>query len=146
MFRFFPALAAALLLALAAPVGAEKPAEEAVDHFHHPHRFVRIGDASVSPEAQRLHPGDAFGWVNYSRRIAKVSFDASVADSLVCAAPSGFRLLDGRLVSPDIQFHQFASLCSLTPGEYTYRIELRAGIGQGGGAIPVTRTAKLIVE
>ncbi len=99
---------AALLALLAGPSAVLAEGAMKVDHIDHRHQFVRIGDASVRPEVQRIHADDAFGWLNYSRRIARVSFDASVADHLVCKAPSRFRLVGDRLESPDIQFHPFA--------------------------------------
>jgi plastocyanin len=121
-------VAAAFSLATAAT------AEDA-DHVDHDHRLVRIGSVSLHPATLEVGPGEAFGWLNYSDQIASVSFPASVGAKLLCKQKTSFRLSGDRLVSGDIQARQFASLCSLAPGEYPYQVMLRAGFG-GSGAGP----------
>ena len=120
--------------------------EAAPDHLDRPHTFVRITEGSLHPAIQTIGASDAFGWINYSSRIARVSFDADVAKKLTCSSRGSFRLTGSRLESGDIQAQQFASLCSLAPGEYRYRVELRAGTGAGGGAPPEAREGTLIVK
>ena len=106
------------------------------DHAEHEHRFVRITSAKLHPATQQIHATDAFGWVNYSSQIARISFDREVGKHLACTSRGSFRLTGDRLESGDIQARQFASLCRLAPGEYAYRVDLHAGIGSSGGGTP----------
>ena len=122
-------LALASLLLAAVPA----PAEEA-DHADHEHQLIRIFENRVRPDPQTIHSDDAIGWLNYTSKIARISFDQEVAKKLTCTSPGSFRLDGARLVSGDIQATQFATLCNLAPGEYDYRVTLRSGIGTTGGA------------
>ncbi len=137
-----PAVAVALF-------GASGPARsqeaEHADHEHRNHQWVRIGSGTLRPATLTVQEGDAFGWVNYTPKIAEVSFDRSVARNLICTTKGSFRLVGERLVSGAIQARQFASLCQLKPGEYDYRVSLRSGAG--GSSAPLDRTleGKLIV-
>lgn len=138
-------LTSAALLGAAAPARAAERA--APDHADHPHAFVTILPLKVRPDVQRIHPGDAFGWLNYTNRIARVSFDREVAKHLTCRSEGSFRLTGDRLQSGDIQAQQFATLCSLAPGEYPYRVELRTGVGGGGGGgVTAILEGKIVVE
>jgi hypothetical protein len=128
-------------LALAAPARAEDS-----DHIDHEHRLVRIGSTSLHPPTLKLHAGDAFGWLNYSSEIARVSFDAGVADKMLCKERTSFRLGGDRIESGDVQARQFVSLCSLAPGSYPYRVDLRAGAGGSGGGPVRTLDGTLVVE
>lgn len=127
--RLAAGLAGALALALAAPALAEKES----DHADHEHQFVRIFEGRVRPERLVIRSDDAIGWLNYTSRIAQISFDKEVARHLTCTSQGSFRLDGERLVSGDIQSTQFATLCNLAPGEYEYRATLRSGIGSGQG-------------
>ncbi len=132
--------------ALAAALGPPSAAEEAEnDHARLEHRFVRITDAGLHPDVQRIQRDEAFGWVNYSSKIANISFDREVGAHLTCRSRGSFRLTGERLESGNIQARQFASLCSLAPGEYTYRVELHAGIGMGATSARV-HEGTLVVE
>ncbi len=104
------------------------------DHAEHDHRMARILETRVSPKVIEIHSADAIGWVNYSNQRARISFDAEVAKNLTCRSKGTFHLDGPRLSSNDIQASQFASLCSLAPGEYEYRVELRSGAGGAGGS------------
>lgn len=130
----------AVLLAAPVPAVAEDP-----DHADHDHQLIRIFEGRVRPSVQRIHSDDAIGWLNYTARIAQVSFDQEVAKKLTCTAPGGFRLDGARLVSRDIQATQFATLCNLAPGEYDYEVILRSGIGAGSGN-PKKLSGKIVVE
>ncbi len=121
-------LVLALIFAPSSSLGAEP------DHAEHDHRMARILETRVSPKVIEIHSADAIGWLNYSSKRARISFDAEVAKSLTCRSKGTFHLDGPRLSSNDIQSSQFASLCSLAPGEYEYRVELRSGIGGGGGS------------
>jgi hypothetical protein len=121
---------AALVAALALPAWGARAAS---DHTDHAHSVIRIG-SRLHPEQAQVSPDDALIWVNYSSRVARVVFAADVAKNLKCESASSFTLDGDRLVSRDIQASQFASLCRLAPGEYTYEIELFSGAGTGGFA------------
>ncbi len=127
----------ALVVGMLSGVAAVSAAEEVgeADHVDTPHEFVRIHQLSVRPEELRIDSGEAFGWLNYSNAIARVSFDKEVAKQLLCKTRGSFRLVGDRLESGDIQAQQFATLCTLAPGQYTYRVELREGAG-GDGVVP----------
>jgi hypothetical protein len=106
------------------------------DHADHEHKFVRITSSKLHPETQQITSTDAIGWVNYSSKIARVSFAREVGKHLTCTSRGSFRLTGDRLESGDIQSRQFASLCRLASGEYSYRVDLNVGIGSSSGGIP----------
>lgn len=110
-------------------VGAQGPASVTWDHQHLQHRYVRITDAGPHPRSQTLGPEHAVGWLNDSSMVARVSFPARVATHMTCTSEGDFRLVGERLVSPDIQASQLASLCRLEPGTYPYAVTLAPGIG-----------------
>lgn len=116
------------------------------DHIDHEHRLVRIGSTSLHPQTLTIAAGDAFGWLNYGDQIATVSFDAGVASQMLCKERSSFRLTGERIDSGDIQARQFVSLCSLAPGRYAYRVEMRAGIGGSGAGPGRTLEGTIVVE
>jgi hypothetical protein len=128
--RLAAGLTGALALALAAPALAE----EVSDHADHEHQFVKIFEGRVRPGTLVMRSDDAIGWLNYTAKIATISFDKEVAKHLTCTTRGSFHLDGERLVSGDIQSTQFATLCNLAPGEYDYRVTLRSGLGtiQGG--------------
>lgn len=130
---------------LVAPTSPARAGSD-TDHIDHEHRFVRIGAASIHPEVSRLAVEDAAGWVNYSSKIARVSFDAEVAKKLTCSSPSGFHLTGDRLESRGIQSMQFASLCRFAPGEYAYRVELFSGVGGAGRGYDRVIQGRLVVQ
>jgi len=96
------------------------------------HRFVRIQQGHLQPRVIQVAAGDELGWINATSQIARVSFERDTARHMVCDRDRGFRLTGEKLESPQIQALQFASMCSLAPGEYAYRVELTAGAGGGG--------------
>jgi plastocyanin len=141
------AFVSALVLATAMPAEAEEPA--AADHSARDHIFVTILPLKLRPDVQHLGPGDAVGWINYTNRIARVYFAKDVAKRMTCTSKGTFRINGERLESADIQAQQFASLCSLAPGEYAYRVELRSGVGGGsggGGGVTATLEGKIVAE
>ncbi len=98
--------------------------EEQVDHAKYEHRFVLITSARIHPDPARVTTDQALAWVNYSPKIARISFEKDVATKMTCRSRGSFRITGDRLESNDIQGRQFASLCKLAPGEYTYRVAL----------------------
>ena len=105
-------LVLALIFAPSMSFGAES------DHAEHNHRMARITETRVHPKVIEIHSADTIGWLNYSSKRARISFDAEVAKNLICRSKGTFHLDGPRLVSNDIQATQFASLCSLAPGAY----------------------------
>lgn len=111
------------------------------------YRFVQIQNGRVHPRVLRIQAGQQLGWVNYSSKIARVSFERDVGKRLVCDTRTSFRLTGERLESQDIQARQFASMCRLAPGEYAYRVDLRNGVGgMGSGALARSLEGRVIVE
>ncbi len=135
-------LAAALCFVAPAAVRAQEPADLGEAH----HVFVTILQGRLKPETQTLKAGDAVGWLNYSDKIARVSFDKEVAKQMVCKKEGSFRLNGDRLESTNIQAQQFATLCVLSKGTYEYKVDLFTGAGTGAGIVPTTRTGKIVVE
>jgi hypothetical protein len=136
--------AAAFVLALSGVASAQGNADP--DHAGSRTIFVTILQNRIRPEVQTVPAGHAFGWLNYSDEIARVSFDKDVAKHLTCKSQGSFRLTGDRLESGDIQAQQFATLCNLAPGEYTYRVDLRPGVGTGSGDVGQSRTGRLVVQ
>jgi hypothetical protein len=125
-------LAAALIaLLVAAPlVEAQDPAPESeVDHAAHSHAMVRITRARLDPEVARLSPADAIVFLNYSSRIAQITFEPGAAEKIRCATPTSFGLVDGRLKAEYVREGTFATLCSFQPGDYPYLVELKTAPG-----------------
>ena len=125
------ALGAALVLLAPSAIRAD------TDHASRTHRAIRISSGGLHPEHQTIKADQALMWVNYDSRIARVSFDPSVAKNLKCAQRTTFTLDGSQLVSPEIQSQQFASLCQFAPGTYAYRLALYEGTG---GALDPERT------
>jgi hypothetical protein len=121
--------AAFVAFLLAAALGR---ADAAPDHAELDHVYVRITDAGLRPPAQVLAANQAVGFLNSSSAVVRVSFAASVARQIKCRSASSFQVEGERLASARIQGLQFASLCSLAPGSYPYRVELQQGAGTGG--------------
>ncbi len=138
--RLVRLLVLALIFGPSLSLGAEP------DHAEHNHRMARILETRVHPKVIKIHSADAIGWLNYSSQRARISFDAEVAKNLTCRSKGTFHLDGPRLVSNDIQATQFASLCSLAPGKYAYRVELAAGLGASGASIGKSFTGKIIVS
>ncbi len=141
MYRLALLLVLGLIFHPSMTLGAEP------DHAEHNHRMARILETRVHPKTIEIHSADAIGWLNYSSKRARISFDAEVAKNLICRSRGTFHLDGPRLSSNDIQATQFASLCSLAPGEYEYRVDLMSGFGaSGGSSLGKSFTGKVIVS
>ena len=134
------------LLVLALIFGPSQSLGAEPDHAEHNHQVAKILETRVHPKVIEIPSSDAISWLNYSSRRARVSFDPEVAKSMTCRSVGGFRLEGARLTSRDIQATQFASLCSLAPGEYEYRVELKSGIGGSGGGPAKSFNGKIVVS
>ena len=112
------------------------------------HKLVRIGATSLHPETLTISRDDAFGWLNYGDQIATVSFPAEVGAKMLCREKTNFRLTGDRIESGDIQARGFVSLCALAPGECTYEVTMRSGIGAstGSGGAGRTLEGKIVVR
>jgi hypothetical protein len=113
---------------LAAALGR---ADGAPDHAALDHVFVRVTDGGLRPGIARLRADQAIGFLNSSSFVVRVSFDASIAARIKCRSQASFTRVGARLESARIQGSQFASLCSLAPGEYAYRVDLQTSAGAG---------------
>ncbi len=122
----FACLAAAVAILI---LPATAPAQE-VDHVGHRHKPIRIAKSSLRPDPVKLPAADALVFLNYSGRIAQISFDESVAKSIACESRSDFQLANGRLTAPNVRQGSFVSLCRLAPGSYDYRVELKRSAGE----------------
>lgn len=137
-----PRFAALVAVALFAFGATSEPDHAGIDH-----EFVRISGSGLRPETVEVAGETAIAWVNYGSRVARVSFDRSVAEKIACKSRASFTLDGDRLVSPRIQGSSFASLCQLAPGSYDYRVELFAGEGTGGAGTPErTLVGKIVVR
>ena len=121
-------------------------AEEPTELGEMPHVYITILQGKLKPEVQKLTPNDAVGWLNYTDKIARISFDKEVAKRMVCKKEGSFKLTGDRLESTNIQAQQFATLCVLSKGEYSYKVDLFSGAGGSSSNVPTTREGKLIVE
>lgn len=121
------------LAVIGTPAGAIPPlvSEPELDHVHYSHKTVRITSTGLQPEVMRIHTDDAFGWLNFSSRVARVSFDAKVGKRLLCTSLTTFRITGDRLESGDVEKLHFVSLCRLLPGQYDYRVRLLPGRRRG---------------
>jgi len=129
------------------PSGTDTEIRIDADAVSKNHEFIRISDGRIRPKVQELASDDAVGWVNYSSRIARVSFPREVGRSLICTSETSFRLAGDRLESAPIQSKQFASLCNFKPGEYDYRVDFYRGAGSGHSLAPErSLDGKLVVK
>ena len=118
---------AATLAILTVPMTAR--AEES-DHVDHQHSSIRITSSRLHPDRVTLPPENTLVFLNYSGRIAQISFDESVAKNIACKNRSSFELANGRLTAPYVRQGSFQSLCKLAPGSYEYRVELKRSAGE----------------
>ena len=103
-------------------------------------------ETRVHPRTVELQSTDALSWLNYSSKRARISFDSDVAKKMTCKATGSFRIDGDRLTTGDIQATQFASVCSLAPGEYEYRVDLRHGAGSSGGGTEKSLRGRIVVS
>ncbi len=131
--------AAAAILFLPATAPAEEP-----DHIGHRHTPIRIASSKPRPDPAKLPAANALVFLNYSGRIAQISFDESVAKSIACKSRSTFELSNGRLTAAYVRQGSFVSLCKLAPGNYDYRVELKRSAGEAENY--AVYDGKIIVE
>ena len=103
---------------------ADEPADALPDHAQLKTEIVGITPTRLIPTVSVVPPGVAFGWLNYSNGDARVTFeDARIAEKLRCTSPGLFRVAPENVAAPRVPSGSFATLCSLAPGEYDYRVE-----------------------
>ncbi len=100
------------------------------DHVGHQHTSIRVTSSRLHPEPTTLPSDHALVFLNYSGRIAQISFDESVAKNISCKTRTSFELANGRLTAANVRQGSFTSLCKLAPGSYDYRVELKRGAGE----------------
>lgn len=136
-FRSISAVAlTALSVALAA--GSALAEGEVPDHAGHTTQVVGISPSALLPTVKQITEQDAFGWLNYSSRDAAISFERDIVSHMTCRGPSPFQLRGDRLMAPQVPAGGYATLCSLAPGEYDYRVELAGSAKPLLGKIVVT--------
>ena len=100
------------------------------DHVGHKHTSIRITSGRLHPEPVTLASDNALVFLNYSGRIAQISFDESVAENISCKTRTSFEVINGRLTAANVRQGAFTSLCQLAPGSYEYRVELKRSLGE----------------
>jgi hypothetical protein len=116
-------------LAIAIAISAARAQEQPPDHEHPTHGLIRITRAGVEPAVTRITPDDEVVFLNYSSRIATITFPAGTAEKIRCRTRTSFELIDGLLKAEYVREGTFASLCSFAPGEYAYQVELKTAPG-----------------
>ena len=103
------------------------------DHEGREHRTIRITREGLKPNPLTISSKDAVIWVNYRENLTQVHFPGEVASSLICEAPSNFRLSGGNLISEPMRANEFASTCRFKPGTYDYKVRIFQ-VPHAGGA------------
>ncbi len=143
---------AALLLAavaIAVPVRAD---EDASSHADHPHKTVIVGKTGTLPSDLTMDKGDVLVFENYTSGAVTITFTepADQTDKIHCglvrpkasknAPPWAKFSFDARKrLSATLPPGQFASLCSLAPGNYVYETSRPFG-GYVGNRQPAKST------
>ena len=92
------------------------------DHVGHPLQIVGIVPTRLLPTVLVVHPGSAFGWLNYSSVEASIEFEEDITGKLTCRSAGPFRASNP--VTPRVASGAFVTLCNLAPGAYDYNVEL----------------------
>ena len=127
-------LALALTLAVAPLALAEHEALEA--HARGTTKTVTLDNQDVHPSSLQMQHGDVISFLNYSTHPVRVTFtdpkdlEKRIRCGLVHAAKTApaapwalFTWEDGKLVG-NVPPGQFASVCSLEPGAYSFTAEI----------------------
>ncbi len=104
--------------------GTQGNAQVEPDHADHPTEVIAILGERITPSIQNVPHGSAFGWLNYTNANANIRFEEGIIDKLVCRSPGQFRIEAEHLEAPLIPAGEFATLCSLMPGNYHYEVHL----------------------
>ncbi len=148
--------AAALLLAVSNPVGAEDTRPKEVpystpdtvpllspDYRKTSHKVVLITDNTLNPRLVNLESGQLVAWISYSRAPSTIVFEREVAKSMICHSLVNFHLRDDELRSAEIHTGEFASFCQLNPGRYRYKVKRQRD--EGPRSAPVLLEGEIIV-
>jgi len=122
-----------LLLAAAAVAVPVRAAEDASSHADHPHKTVIVGKTGTLPSDLTMDKDDVLVFENYTSGAVTITFTepADQTDKIHCGLvrPAGSRnappwakfAFDARKrLTATLPPGQFASLCSLAPGNYVY--------------------------
>ena len=111
-----------------------------IDHARNHQKVVNVTSVGLIPRTAKFREDDAIAWLNYVPAAAEISFDAAIAENLMCASPGLFRLRDGRLRA-SVDELGFASLCHISPGSYDYTVS----VADASGAVR-DYAGKIVVE
>jgi hypothetical protein len=133
---------------LALTVTVTRAAETLDSHSGAPHKVVTIRGDGAQPQDLALAKGDVLVFENYAQTPMTITFTEpeSQADMIHCGlvrpsksanAPAWalFRFDQRNRLTATLPPGQFASVCSLAPGSYTYE-----AVRAGGTRIGATRT------
>jgi hypothetical protein len=136
---------AALLLAAVAIAVPARADEDASSHADHPHKTVILGKLGAAlPSDLTMDKGDVLVFENYSSGAITIRFTepADQTDKIHCGlvrpkasknAPpwAKFSFDDRKRLTATLPPGQFASLCSLAPGNYVYETSQAFGAQVG---------------
>jgi hypothetical protein len=143
----------ALALLVAVGVGSAVAENEDLDaHARANTRTVTLDGIDVRPSNITMDHGDVVSFLNYSARPIRVTFTepSDLMNKIRCGLVHGqekdspsapwaiFTWQDGKLVG-NVPPGQFASVCSLAPGTYTFTTEMvgqRTRDAAGAGVLP----------
>lgn len=124
---------AALLLAAVAVTVPARADEDASSHADQPHKTVIVGKSGTLPSDLTMDKGDVLVFENYTSGAVTIRFTepAEQADKIHCGlvrpkasknAPpwAKFAFDANKRLTATLPPGQFASLCSLAPGNYVY--------------------------
>ncbi len=129
-------LCGALAFTAIATTAAEEPAMakkemadgDRIDHVGTPTVIIGVSASGIVPPTTRARTDQALAWLSFTNREVTVSFDAKVADEMICKKPSAFEIEDGRLTAT-LKNGAFASFCKLRFGQYNYEVVIHDGAG-----------------
>jgi len=150
-------LFALLLLLDRIPVLAAEEGLEA--HAKHNIQTITLDGNDVRPAQASLDHGDVLAFANYSARPVRVIFTepADLKDKVRCglvrgnekhapAAPWALFTWENEKLSATVPPGQFASVCSLEPGSYTFTATSIETGAQGGSGTKLPGKGQIVVK
>jgi len=101
---------------------------DSIDHVGTPTVIIGVSASGIVPPTTRARTDQALAWLSFTNREVTVSFDAKVADQMICKKPSAFEIDEGRLTAT-LKNGAFASFCKLRFGQYNYEVVINDGAG-----------------
>ena len=145
MLRATALLSSALLAAACAGTGGSGESEQDVPRRQH--AFVRISNASLSPETTTLTAGGRLSFVNTSSYTAVVILQAAASDFECTRLGPVFQVEGDRIRSQPISDNGNRSTlpCPMKPGSYDYGVQLSGGF-YGIGNLQLEHRGQIHVE